>query len=249
MKITKRPIIIISVAVTLLIAGGTVGAVSYSRHNEQMALYSQMNYDAAMSTASGVVFCLENAVGAAISSAEQRWTQESAAEESRIAEDVAASAAAEAAASEAAQKDAQSKSASSKSSGGNNGGNTGGGNAAYTGIALAASKYIGNNDMACDELVWRALADMGYAHTIVTATRKSDGAVKEMPYVDYKSHSSEVSLDQIQMGDMLVSPGHVEIYIGNGKSIHGGYGLPGTGYTNVVVAKTTNGITKAYRLD
>jgi|GEM_PF-5922276 Cell wall-associated hydrolases (invasion-associated proteins) len=240
-KITKKLIVIVSVAAALLVAGGTVSAVSYTQHNEQMALNRQMNYDAAMSTASVIAFSFDNAADAAVLSAEKRWFEESEAREAKSR--ATKEAAAEAAANEAAEKEAQKKAASSQSIGGNEG------SGEYEGIALAASKYIGNNDMSCTELVWSALADMGYAHTIARTTRTADGAVKEIPYLDYKSLCSEVSLDQIQMGDILVSAGHVEIYVGNGKSIHGGYGLPGTGYTNVVVAKTTNGITKAYRLD
>ena len=249
MKITKKPIIIISVMAALLVAGGMIGAVSYNRYSKQLALDSQNNYLAAESTANGIVGDFNSAADNVMFAVEKLCLEEAAAKAAE--ESAAALRAAESAkaAEEAAKAEASNEAKVLNETENKQTPNNGGGAVSYSGLAFYAAKYIGNNDMSCDELVWRALADMGYAHTTVTATRISDGVTRQVPYVDYESHCTEVSLDQIRMGDILVSSGHVEIYVGNGKSIHGGYGLPGTGYTNVVNAWTTKNLLKAYRLN
>jgi nucleoside phosphorylase len=115
----------------------------------------------------------------------------------------------------------------------------------YVGVIAYASNYIGRTDFSCDELVSNALADMGFPYMLVTLTQNATNIKKEnQRYVRYKSLFPEVSITEMRAGDILQSAGHVEIYLGNGRSIHGGYG---PNHTTVVIANRTRTITNVYR--
>jgi hypothetical protein len=108
-------------------------------------------------------------------------------------------------------------------------------------VVKAAYKYVGKVGMICDELVWAALIDLGYPHkTITFKPGYGPDADKERTreYVDVYEMTYEISKDKILPGDIILSPGHIEIYAGGGYSVHGGYTVNGV-YYNVVLAEST----------
>jgi Membrane protein involved in colicin uptake len=268
-RITKKLIIVASVITTLVVAGGTVSAVSYTQHTEKLALDKQSNYIAAENTANSIVsdfsiiaedvsmatetLCFvetsnkETLALAAEASATADAASEKTAKKKKEAEEKAKKEAEEKAAKEKAAKAAQIAKTTSSTTAGNNQASTNndnGGGGSSSGLIAAASKYIGRNNMSCKELVWQAMADAGYPHSW---TRSTFGPSRQVPWMQFKNYCSVVSISQMRAGDILESPGHVEIYLGNGMSIHGGYGLRGTGRTNVVRARATRNITRVYR--
>ena len=266
-RVTKKLIIIASVVTTLVVAGGTVSAVSYTQHTEKLALDKQNNYIAAENTANSIVsdfsmiaddvslatenlFLIEtskketSALATEASAAADK-ASEKIAKKKKEAEEKAKKEAEEKAAKEKAAKAAKSSAATTT---GNNQAPTnndnGGGSGSASGLIAAASKYIGRNNMSCKELVWQAMADIGYPHSWTGSTF---GPSRRVPWMQFRNYCTSVPVSQMRAGDILESAGHVEIYLGNGMSIHGGYSLRGTGRTNVVKSRTTRGITKVHR--
>lgn len=107
--------------------------------------------------------------------------------------------------------------------GGGGGGYGGGGVSPATGLAAAAEKYLGvpykwggvsKSGVDCSGLVVLAFQD-AYG---ITPPRTTYG---QEPWKEL----TKVSRSDLQSGDLVFWPGHVAIYVGNGKVIH----APGTG--------------------
>ncbi|MDR1272543.1 MAG: GBS Bsp-like repeat-containing protein [Clostridiales Family XIII bacterium] len=110
-------------------------------------------------------------------------------------------------------------------------------------LVNAAKRYVGNGNMACDDLVDQAMADIGFPVMYgMYPIRIVDGSVSPWAYVDWQKYA--VSVSDRKPGDILRSPGHVEVYIGNGLSVHGGYNPR---HLTVVIASTTPGA-QGYRI-
>lgn len=116
--------------------------------------------------------------------------------------------------------------------------------AQFVGAAAYAQAYIGRTDFICDQLVCESLADAGYPYINTSFMQKATGRWVSVRYVEYDRIFPRVSVGEMQAGDVLESPGHVEIYLGNGQSIHGGYG---SNQTTVVISRTSRNITAVYR--
>lgn len=86
-------------------------------------------------------------------------------------------------------------------------------------LVNAASKYIGMN-WDCTAVVEQALRDLGY----------SIGDVAPMGFSGVGTVFYDPS--QVQAGDIMMRPGHVGIYAGEGMSIQGGFGFGGVVYTD-----------------
>ena len=140
-------------------------------------------------------------------------------------------------AAEAAQK----QTAKNNTSSGNS---SGYGPPQYVGLAAHARAYIGRTDMACDDVVHYAVADMGHDYYITTETTWHTGWTREVKRTYFHYIFPKVPPDQMQAGDILESPGHLEIYLGNGQSIHGG---SGSNLLTVVVKKSSTNIMNVYR--
>ncbi|MDR1778994.1 MAG: GBS Bsp-like repeat-containing protein [Clostridiales Family XIII bacterium] len=109
-------------------------------------------------------------------------------------------------------------------------------------LVQAALRYNGNTNMMCEDLVSQSLVDIGIpAVPGVTVIRRYDLSVSPWAYCEFTEYM--VPVGDVQRGDVLLSPErrHVEIYLGNGYSIHGGYGA-----LNVVIAPSSKVFT-AYR--
>ncbi len=93
------------------------------------------------------------------------------------------------------------------------------GSAAVVAGALAQLGWVQD----CTDLVQNALAAGGY-----TATRVQGGYDLGTGIGDYLGFGAQVSLTDLQPGDILIygyasSGAHVAIYIGDGQAVHGGY--------------------------
>jgi hypothetical protein len=111
----------------------------------------------------------------------------------------------------------------------------------WVGLAAHAKKYLGRTDLICDWLIEFALKDMGFQYITCpedgTKFAKPPLVKYNTPYFDIKKFPS-VSVNQVLPGDIIESPNHVEIYLGNGMSIHGGYG---ENWSTVKVARANLG--------
>jgi hypothetical protein len=116
------------------------------------------------------------------------------------------------------------------------------------GLDEVARKYIGRKDLICFYNIWEALADMGFSYVVTKDTPESEKqraalgtvVVRKVNYYAFP----EVSMSELQPGDIIDGKGHAQIYIGNGKSIHGGSVPPN--YTTVTIARADRG--KGYRV-
>lgn len=91
--------------------------------------------------------------------------------------------------------------------------------ASNSAIVAAASKYVGMN-WDCTAVIEQALRDIGY----------SIGDVGPMNFGSVGTVFYDPS--QVQAGDIMMRPGHVALYAGNGMSIQGGFGFGGVVYTD-----------------
>jgi hypothetical protein len=91
--------------------------------------------------------------------------------------------------------------------------------ASNSALVNAAAKYIGQY-LDCTAVVEYALRDLGYS-------------VRDEAPMGFGAYGT-VFYDpsQVQPGDILMRPGHVTIYTGDGMSIQGGFGFGGVVYTN-----------------
>lgn len=86
-------------------------------------------------------------------------------------------------------------------------------------LIAAARGYVGRTDMSCSTLVGKALYDIGYPGY----ERPFQG--RRWMYSDWRTWTGPVA--GRQPGDILITYTpyyHEEIYLGNGMSVHGGYG-------------------------
>lgn len=91
--------------------------------------------------------------------------------------------------------------------------------ASSSALVNAAMPYIGMH-WDCTAVVEQALRDLGY----------SIGDVGPMNFDSVGTVFYDPS--QVQAGDIMMRPGHVTIYAGNGMSIQGGFGFGGVVYTD-----------------
>jgi cell wall-associated NlpC family hydrolase len=91
--------------------------------------------------------------------------------------------------------------------------------ASSSALVNSAAKYIGQY-WDCTAVVEQALRDMGY----------SVADLGPMQFGQFGTVFYDPS--QVQPGDILMRPGHVTIYAGDGMSIQGGFGFGGVVYTN-----------------
>lgn len=89
--------------------------------------------------------------------------------------------------------------------------------ASNSALVNAAMKYIGMY-WDCTALVEQSLRDLGY----------QVGDLAPMGFGSYGTVFYDPS--QVQAGDILMRPGHVTLYAGNGMSIQGGFGWGGVVY-------------------
>lgn len=91
--------------------------------------------------------------------------------------------------------------------------------ASSSALVNAAMPYIGQY-LDCTAVVEYALRDLGYS-------------VRDEAPMGFGSYGT-VFYDpsQVQAGDILMRPGHVTIYAGDGMSIQGGFGFGGVVYTD-----------------
>jgi cell wall-associated NlpC family hydrolase len=115
-------------------------------------------------------------------------------------------------------------------------------------LSAAAMKYNGLTNASCDALLYQALMDIGYppmsGNYIVT--RNCDNGKDEIggKIVLWENFTHNVSPSDIQPGDIIKKPGHVAIWLGGGKAIHGGWYC-----SNVQVAATSLDGYSVYRLN
>jgi hypothetical protein len=190
----------------------------------------------------GHVVAVEGAIQKIKESVEQKIARLKAEEEARIAAELAEQARLAAEEAERARL-AEEKRKTQQNSGGSS---SGSGSAQFVGAAAYAQAYIGRTDMICDQLVCESLADMGYPYVSRSIGQRATGRWVTMRDVDYERIFPQVPIDQMQAGDVLVSvnPSHVEIYLGNGQSIHGGYT---SNQTTVVISRRSKNIIGVYR--
>lgn len=112
----------------------------------------------------------------------------------------------------------------------------------FVGVGAVAKKYIGRTGISCDGLITMAMEDMGYA-SYMEIILSNDGLRGRS--IDYLEYMKEIEVSSMAPGDILFSPGHAEIYVGNNQSLHGGYEIE----QNVLVAPTSKGVTHAFRFD
>ncbi len=91
--------------------------------------------------------------------------------------------------------------------------------AANSGLVGSALKYVGTH-WDCTMLVEQALRDLGYS-------------VPDMGPMQFGSFGSVFTdPSQVQAGDIMMRPGHVAIYAGDGMSVQGGFGFGGVVYNS-----------------
>ena len=90
--------------------------------------------------------------------------------------------------------------------------------ASNSAIVNAAMRYIGMY-WDCTALVEQSLRDLGY----------QVGDLAPMSFGPYGTVFYDPS--QVQAGDIMMRPGHVSLYAGDGMSVQGGFGWGGVVYT------------------
>lgn len=91
--------------------------------------------------------------------------------------------------------------------------------ASSSALVNSASKYIGMY-WDCTAVIEQALKDLGYS------------VRDEAPMEFGKYGTVFYDPSQVQAGDIMMRPGHVALYAGNGMSIQGGFGFGGVVYTD-----------------
>lgn len=91
--------------------------------------------------------------------------------------------------------------------------------ASSSALVNAAMPYIGQY-LDCTAVIEYALRDLGYS------------VRDEAPMEFGKYGTVFYDPSQVQAGDILMRPGHVTLYAGDGMSIQGGFGFGGVVYTN-----------------
>lgn len=84
-------------------------------------------------------------------------------------------------------------------------------------IANAALSLVGAYGYYCYDVVTYALSQAGFSGSYLNGT--------------------QVSLSELQPGDIIVYPSHYSVYVGNGKAVHGGYSGLNVILGDVVVGK------------
>lgn len=84
-------------------------------------------------------------------------------------------------------------------------------------VADAALSLVGSTGMDCYDVVEYALSVAGWSGSYASGT--------------------EVSLDQLSRGDIILYPSHYSVYVGNGQAVHGGYNGLNVILGDIVVGK------------
>lgn len=83
------------------------------------------------------------------------------------------------------------------------------------GLLNAAFAQLGISQ-DCTDMVQNALAALG-------KTQRRDAGGYDHGVYDFVRYGTQVSPAEAQPGDIMIRPGHVGIYAGNGGGVHGGY--------------------------